>query len=99
MRISPQEKKRILLSLKAYAADSQIYLHGSRIDDSKKGGDIDLFFVVKKSDFEKLKSQSYKLAAELSRNLNEQKVDLLILSLEDSSSNEFFLNSHKLRLD
>lgn len=99
MRLSNSEIKTILQVMRVHSIHGQVYLHGSRIDDQKKGGDIDLFLVVDDSEIQKLSNQKYKIAAELSRQLREQKVDLLILSKSESKDHEFFNNSEKTLLD
>ena len=44
MRLSLSETETILkLKNKYFGKSSKIYLFGSRIDDTKKGGDIDLY--------------------------------------------------------
>ena len=55
--------------------DGEIYLFGSRIDDTKKGGDIDLYLVVQNpiNLFEK----KIKFLARLKRELGEQKIDIV----------------------
>jgi len=56
-----------------------VYLFGSRVDDSKKGGDIDLYFDLKDSFTVKqameLKSQ-FRLA--LYKIIGEQKIDIVV---------------------
>ena len=98
MRLTAHEIKDILEVLRSYSKNSHVFLHGSRIDDDKKGGDIDLFFVVDNSDYEIVSNQSHKITAELSLKLREQKVDLLILSKSNSTTNDFFNNSKKTSL-
>jgi hypothetical protein len=44
MRLSAQEHETISRVLKETDPQGRIYLFGSRTDDEKKGGDIDLFF-------------------------------------------------------
>lgn len=94
MRLTITEISNIKKVFSKYSPNAEIYLHGSRIDDDKKGGDIDLFFVVEDGEFEQLSKISYKIQAQLSLALNEQKVDLLIIS--KAQNNEFYLNSKKL---
>lgn len=98
MRLTDFEAKSIVQILKSHSKDAQIYLHGSRINDDEKGGDVDLFFVVDDDEFEKLSAQKYKISAELSLRLREQKTDLLILSKSESKAHEFFNNSEKIQL-
>lgn len=50
MRLSIKEINIIKNRVKTIFGDSKIYLFGSRIDDSKKGGDIDLYIVPKVND-------------------------------------------------
>jgi len=43
MRISNEEKEYIIKNFKDSFDGGKLYIFGSRIDDSKKGGDLDLF--------------------------------------------------------
>ncbi len=45
MRLSNKEITIIKEKISAIFGDAVIYLFGSRIDDSKKGGDIDLYII------------------------------------------------------
>jgi predicted nucleotidyltransferase len=45
MRLSEKEKNIILHSVKRIDPSASVYLFGSRTDDSKRGGDIDLVIV------------------------------------------------------
>jgi len=49
MRLSLKEQKEIKKILKDIFGDVKIYIFGSRLDDSKKGGDIDIFLQISKS--------------------------------------------------
>jgi predicted nucleotidyltransferase len=79
MRLTQHEIKAINKTFIDVFEDGNIYLFGSRVDDTKKGGDIDLYIVLpyklnakeileKKSEF---KLQLYSL-------LGEQKIDIVI---------------------
>ncbi|MHB1545668.1 MAG: nucleotidyltransferase family protein [bacterium] len=49
MRLSAEEAKIIKnLAVKYFGANSNIYLFGSRADDKKRGGDIDLYIEIDK---------------------------------------------------
>ena len=48
MRITTTEKNVICLSIHEKDSEAKIYLFGSRADDSKKGGDIDLLIISQK---------------------------------------------------
>ena len=46
MRLSDRLKNLILSAVDSSFGDVQIYLFGSRVDDSRKGGDIDIALSV-----------------------------------------------------
>ncbi len=87
MRLSLYEIENILkIKDKYFGTNSKIFLFGSRLDDDKKGGDIDLYLLLDKVIDDKyiLKEQ---FLLELKEKIGEQKIDL-ILSLDDSRSIE-----------
>ena len=55
--------------------DGEIYLFGSRVDDSKKGGDIDLYLKVSNKD--NLFEKKIKFLSRVKRELGEQKIDVV----------------------
>jgi predicted nucleotidyltransferase len=74
MRLSVRENETVRSIL--YEADpyGRIYLFGSRADDTKKGGDIDLFFESSTAlDLKHRLALEYRLSAEC-----DTKVDLLV---------------------
>lgn len=64
------------LSKKYFGEDAKIYLFGSRSDDTKKGGDIDLY--VETTLNENIFERKIKMLVELQKVLGEQKIDLII---------------------
>lgn len=46
MRLSNREIELIKNSVRSALGDVPIYLFGSRVDESKKGGDIDLYIIA-----------------------------------------------------
>lgn len=78
MRLLPKETQVIRQVLFNADPQGRIFLFGSRIDDEKKGGDIDIFFEPSK----KLELRT-KLSLEYSlTTLCETKVDLLVKNPE-----------------
>lgn len=59
-----------------FGNDVKVYLFGSRVDDSKKGGDIDLYLVPNNADG--LYEKKIKFLSALNRALGEQKIDIVI---------------------
>lgn len=53
-----------------------LYLFGSRVDDNKKGGDIDLYIIPKTKKDLTLKKIDF--LVELKKSLGEQKIDIVI---------------------
>lgn len=78
MRLTPEQIDAIKQS--AYAvlgADARVTLFGSRVDDSKKGGDIDLLFETDQL----LENRATTLGAlyvALIRKLGDRKIDILL---------------------
>jgi len=74
MRLSIEEVqllKRVLFEL---SSDAKLYLFGSRVDDTKKGGDIDILVVAK--DF--TKKHLRRLRIEFFKCFGEQKLDIVV---------------------
>jgi len=76
LRLIPQiAEKLVSLAKENFGEDCKLYLFGSRVDDSKKGGDIDLLLESKD---EVSSEQKIMFLANVQRNITERKVDLLI---------------------
>ena len=74
MRLSTREIQAVRMVLHEVDPDGRIYLFGSRVDDTKKGGDIDVFFeAAMQLDLRTQLVLEYRLAS-----LCETKVDLLV---------------------
>lgn len=81
MRIQPEEKAAIISSITSFDKESEIYLFGSRVDDSKRGGDID---VLVKSDVI-TRNMLVHIEDELFRKIDEQKIDFVLSRKRESS--------------
>ena len=79
MRISEIEKTTIVNAILEKDKNAQIFLFGSRTDDFKKGGDIDI--LVQSDEIGLL--EIVKIKSSIFKNIPEQKIDLLV-----SKSNE-----------
>lgn len=74
MRLSAKEQKIFIECIKSEDPDAEIYLHGSRVDDSLKGGDIDILIISNQIDF----SKKISILSQIKGKLGEQKIDLVI---------------------
>ena len=79
MRITEIEKTTIVNAILEKDKNAQIFLFGSRTDDFKKGGDIDI--LVQSDEIGLL--EIVKIKSTIFKNIPEQKIDLLV-----SKSNE-----------
>ena len=75
MRLSEQEKKIIKSVIAEIFGEAKVYLFGSRLDESKKGGDIDLFVIAQ--DRTELFHKKIKALAKLERILHKL-VDIVV---------------------
>lgn len=62
-------------SSQVFGDDSQVFLFGSRADDSRLGGDIDLY--IKVPDKTDLRQKKIRFMVELYKKLGEQKIDVV----------------------
>ncbi|WP_409525360.1 nucleotidyltransferase domain-containing protein [Nitrincola sp. MINF-07-Sa-05] len=77
MRLSDHEKEAIVRHThQVFGQNAQVYLFGSRTDDQKRGGDIDLF--IETIDSPDNFSKKIKLLALLMESLGEQKIDIVM---------------------
>ncbi len=76
MRLSNQEINSIKKAFKEVFGDGKVYLFGSRVDDSKKGGDIDLYLIPKSKSY--TLEQKIRFLAKLDEYIGEQKIDVVL---------------------
>lgn len=62
-----------------FGSGTKVFLFGSRVDDSRKGGDIDLYIVPDNTeDRKKLFTKKIAFLTQLKSIIGEQKIDVLI---------------------
>jgi len=74
MRISKEEIEVLRKTLAELDIEARLYLFGSRVNDEKKGGDIDLLIVSKKI----TKMDLRKIKREFFNKFGEQKIDIVL---------------------
>lgn len=95
MRLTASEIDAIKVSASDVFPNCVVYLFGSRVDDSKRGGDIDLY--IKLSDKTHLFEKKIKFLAQLKRAIGEQKIDL-VFNLDPNRLIEVEANKWKIEL-
>lgn len=81
MRISQNYIDVIKKSILSLDKKAKIFLFGSRVDDRKKGGDIDLLVVSEKLTF----SDKLKIFGHIFKYIEEQKIDIIIAKKKELS--------------
>jgi uncharacterized protein len=61
---------------KIFGDTSEIFLFGSRVDDNKKGGDIDLY--IKTQDAQKIFDKKSQFLLSLQDQIGDQKIDIIV---------------------
>jgi predicted nucleotidyltransferase len=65
------------LSKESFGARAVVYLFGSRVDDGKRGGDIDLYIETDEGDGARIVEAKYDFLAKLKRRIGDQRVDVV----------------------
>ena len=76
MRLANKEQIAITDAIHQVDADAIIYLFGSRVDDTAKGGDIDLLVLSRKINL----MTKLEILAQLHQKLGERKIDIAVYS-------------------
>jgi uncharacterized protein len=74
MRLTEFEQKSIHETVQQFLPNAKVYLYGSRVDDAKRGGDIDLMIVDAEQILRKTISE---IRWRLWEIIGEQKIDIL----------------------
>ena len=67
----------------AFGEHAGVWLFGSRIDDSRRGGDIDLLVSPMLPDAAERLAAKLRFLAQLERRLGERKIDVLVAAPDD----------------
>lgn len=86
MRLDDTTKEKIVYYSKEYFNDFKLYLFGSRVDDTKKGGDIDLFLETTQ---EVSLDKQMNFLKILYKNVTQKKIDLVVQTPSKSKKNIF----------
>lgn len=79
MRLTLHQQQQIRTTLKRYFGETtEIMLFGSRVDDSARGGDIDLYIEPEIQTAAEIVDARLYAMMELHKALGEQKIDLVI---------------------
>ena len=76
MRLTQKEIEAIKQVFLEVFEDGKIYLFGSRLDDGKRGGDIDLF--IKTTPQDKILNKKIRFLSLLKQKIGDQKIDVII---------------------
>lgn len=77
MRLTDFEQKEIKKAFIDVFGSGEIYLFGSRVDDTKRGGDIDLY-LCPDSKFEDERERKINFLIRLDLTIGEQKIDVVM---------------------
>ena len=94
MRISEIEKITIVNAILEKDKNAQIFLFGSRTDDFKKGGDIDI--LVQSDEIGLL--EIVKIKSTIFKNIPEQKIDLLVSKSNETNHFVDFISNQLISL-
>ena len=75
MRLDKAQKKALKIALQDLQGEDEIFLFGSRVDDNKRGGDIDLLIYSEQPGLE----LSRKVSRDFFKNC-EEKIDVLVIN-------------------
>ena len=79
MRLTEAHRTAIrTIAAETFGAGTSVWLLGSRVDDTKRGGDIDLLIEAKQNDVEEIVRAEIAFLTKLQMKLGEQKKDVLL---------------------
>ena len=94
MRLTPIQTDGIFKAFSHFLTQTKanLFLYGSRVDDKKKGGDIDLLLVVyDEGSKTRLLSEKHLILSKIKSNIGDQKIDLKIALPGELETDPFLL--------
>lgn len=92
MRLTSDEIYLITEALNSFTKgeESELRLYGSRVNDSLKGGDIDLLLLTENDKFAlELREKKHLILAAIKKNIGDRKIDLAIAAKQDVQQDVF----------
>lgn len=85
MRLNPEQVQHIqYAATEAFGGGAKVWLFGSRVDDHKKGGDIDLLVCPSQEAADRAFARKIRMLTLLERTLGERKIDLIVEAPSDT---------------
>jgi predicted nucleotidyltransferase len=79
MRLSAEQIQAIKQETERFfGAQAQVWLFGSRVDDNRRGGDVDLYVRPEVADPVRLAEARFAFLARLKRRIGDRKIDLVL---------------------
>lgn len=96
MRLTDLQISIIKASFKEhFSPDDSLWLFGSRTDDSKKGGDIDLYIETTEPERTAAYRKESKFWVDLQNKLGEQKIDIVVKLLSENKTKPIYEEARK----
>lgn len=86
------------LARKYFGEETTVYLFGSRTDDNKKGGDIDLFIKCTNESRLTLEAKIHFLA-ELKANIGDRKIDVVFDNANTRLKKKFYRSVNRQKIE
>lgn len=93
MRLNDFEKQSIIENFKDSFYNSHLYLFGSRVDNSKKGGDIDLYIETSSKEYNYLKVLEFN--SNIQEDIGAQKIDIVVNLIDKNINKLIYQNAKK----
>lgn len=95
MRLTSAEIETIVSKAReVFGSDARVSLFGSRLDDEKRGGDIDLLIeLAQPLDMDEMLERRSRFVAKVWRVLGERKIDVVVSSGRGATGNPAFLRA------